>query len=254
MADILPFPDPKNRAGEQGRPQTLEQEVREFDFAQRALAADMDTVTAQESNLKKPGKIAYFILFYISVVADIVSFLEKFVEVTGVGLLIVFLLNLAFSIFFFIFNWHLGRKIKHMRLGRENLEKITERTLQRATKYRRMLAFVLKRLRRYRAGRQFLKSKLGRKFVSGTRVVAKSTRSPVLRTAFAAIAELVPILDLVPWYTLGTYLTYRDHKREYENSKITLAETYPALEEEAEQILTLRDAVVRDQVAQEEAA
>lgn len=231
MAEIIPFRPQQGGSGQsntstesQGEPiEIFDQLRRQAEQGRLNHQAAVSEVTTESRRLKRPSFFIYFTLYYLAVAADIVSFIEKPIEATGVGEILIFTINLVISVFFFLISRWLGRKIKNIRLSGEHAALIAEQVAQRISTYRQQLALVIQTTRKSHLGRRFLASQTGRKLIKTSAKLARATRSPATRSIITGIAELIPILDLVPWYTINIYLTHRDHKREHEAAQNNLA-------------------------------
>lgn len=251
MADILPF-RPKRDGGGQSTTQAESQESAIALFNQLRKQAEVARVNHQaaaselnsEANkTKRPSFFIYFLLYYAAAVADLLSFAEKPIEATGVGEIPVFLINLIISALFFLAGIWLNRKIKNVRLTGKQMLQVSERAAQRVSQYRQWTAATLKAIRGSGVGRRFLRSKTGRGVVKATAQLARVTRFPLFRNAAAVIAEVVPILDLVPWYSLNIYWTHRDHRQEYKTSQINMATATDSLVAEGAELNDLNSSL-----------
>lgn len=267
MADILPF-RPGRDGGEQSTTQAESQRAQESTidlFNQLRNQAEqgrlnhqaaVSEVNSESRRVKKPPFFIYFLLYYAATAADILSFFEKVIEATGIGEVPIFILNLIISAFFFFAGIWLNRKLKNIRLSGKQLIQISERTAQRVSQYRQWTATVLKAVRGSGIGRRFLQSKTGRRVVKATAQLARVTRYPMFRSAAALVAEIIPILDLVPWYTLNIYWTHRDHRREYEAAQNNLANANESLLSESAELGNLNNTLwdIKDVIEEEEKA
>lgn len=61
--------------------------------------------------------------------------------------------------------------------------------------------------------------------------VAKTAKSPIVRSAAAGALNLVPILALVPWMLVGIWLSYKAEKESYKNAREEADSVLEATEE-----------------------
>lgn len=67
-------------------------------------------------------------------------------------------------------------------------------------------------------------------------------KSPVGRTVASIVADLVPILDLMPWRTINIYMMKRDEMRAFQEAQSMLPEYISAKADEIEASNDLADA------------
>jgi len=210
---------------------------------------------AQQSagRIRKPSKLIYFVLIFLAIVADIFSFLEKFVEATGVGLVVVFLVNIGISLFFFFASYLMGQRMRYVRVSGERVLGIAQQIEAAIAQYRMRTAQVLKFARKSVTAQKYLRafarSGSGKKVATFLGSISKATRKPVVRSAVTGIAELVPILDLVPWYTLSMYLMYRDHKATYAEAMESVG-AYQTVAPQEQEAIDLLEAAQQEAAAQ----
>ncbi|MEK7194662.1 MAG: hypothetical protein AAB667_00135 [Patescibacteria group bacterium] len=253
MAEIIPFRPKQGGSGQAppSGPQGAEESPVELYNQLRRQAEQgrlnhqlaVSEVNAESGRIKKPYFFIYFILYYFSIGIDILEYFAKPVEATIVGELPIIAIRFLVSALFFVAGIWLGRKIKNARKSGDQIVHISEQAVQRVTQYRQWTASLLTATRRSNLGRRFLQSQTGRKLIRATAKLARATRSPLFRTGAAVIAELVPLLDLVPWYTLNIYLTKRDHQREYAVAQANLEEARGSLMSEQQELGSLNNSL-----------
>jgi len=200
-------------------------------------------VNAESSRIKKPSFFIYFILYYFSIGIDILEYFAKPIEATIAGEVPIIAIRFLVSALFFVAGIWLGRKIKNARKSAERSVQYAEQAIQRAGQYQQWATSLYNSVRGSRMGQRFFKSRVGQKFVGAAAKFARASKYPILRTAAAGIAEIVPILDLVPWYTLNVYLTKRDHKREYAAAQASLEDAQGSLISEQQELSSLNNSL-----------
>ena len=197
----------------------IEQQLRrnEVAFTQYQAAREKEVLGKP---VAKPSFLKYGLLMYVIFACDIAFAVLELAELTGIGAIILRICKFAFGVGFFLLSWYLGRSIKNVRSIRESRMQAVQNIEVTIQKYRQAIAQGMQLLRKSQMGRTLLrsirKSALGKSLQS----FRKATRSPVIKSLLASGAELVWVLDIVPWYTISMYLTYRDHRAEYREAQI----------------------------------
>ena len=246
MADILPFrpkqggsgqaPPAGSRRAEESPVELYNQlrgQAEQYRVTHESASRD---ISSEAGKIKRPSFFIYFFLYYISIGIDILEYFAKPVEATIAGEIPIIVVRFIVSASFFVAGIWLGRKIRNTRKSAEQSLKYAEQAMQRIERYQQWATSLSKSVRNSRVGQRFLKSRTGQKLIGAGAKFARASKYPVLRNAAAGIAELVPILDLVPWYTLNIYLTKRDHRREYTVAQTNIAEAKESITSERDEI------------------
>ncbi|MEK7525633.1 MAG: hypothetical protein AAB561_01300 [Patescibacteria group bacterium] len=246
MAEIIPFRPKQGGSGQAppSGPQGAEESPielynqlrRQAEQGRLSHQAAVSEVNTESGQIKKPSFFIYFILYYFAIGIDILEYFAKPVEATIVGEVPIIAIRFLVSALFFVAGIWLGRKIKNARKSAERSVQYAEQAIQRAGQYQQWATSLYNSVRGSRMGQRFFKSRTGQKLVGAAAKFARASKYPVLRTAAAGLAELVPLLDLVPWYTLNIYLTKRDHQREYTAAKASLEEAQGSLMSEQQEL------------------
>jgi len=267
MAEIIPFRPKRDGSGQSTAPagsqeaqespvelyNQLRKQAEQARFSHQSAVSE---VNAESGRIKKPSFFIYFILYYLFIGFDILQYFAKPVEATIVGEIPIIIIKFIVSAAFFVGGIWLGRKIKNTRKSAERSLGYAEQAIQRAEQYQQWATSLYKSVRGSRAGQRFLKSSTGRRLAGAAAKLARASKFPLLRNAAAGIAELVPLLDLVPWYTLNIYLTKRDHKREYAAAQANIAAARESLLTEQQELSSLNNSMnkLRNQIENEERA
>ena len=185
---------------------------------------------SREENIKTPkppSKVKYGAMFLLSGIGDIVDL----ANLTGAGIAVSIIVDIIVGFLLFVIGWATNTKIKKMsNLSKDLAEKITS-IQNRITSIRNTYATAIKTGRKLRMLRKPI------------RVVAKSLgkvrkvifRNPLLKNVTAIILDFIPYLDLLPWRTVGVYLTYKDEKVTYQQAVKEMIPGYVAAKEEEAQ-------------------
>jgi hypothetical protein len=176
--------------------------------------------TMDFSGLQEPSKSKYRFLLLLAIILDIIDW----AELTGVGWFISLLLK---TLGFILYEGGKGidARVKAM-------EKIQESTkgalmyMQRVAE-RLMSVSQLARLGRGKGlGGRILRAPARRLFlklrVAKVRRILK--RNPMTKNTLAILIDIIPILDLFPWRTIGIWLAHRDEVKTYKECMEAVAE------------------------------
>lgn len=176
--------------------------------AERAQTASM--LREAQSIVKKPSFFLYFFLFYLAVVIDVWGVVQLLFDATGIGLIIVTIINIIFGCVFWCLAFLIGRPIKKMdRIGKRTSD-AAQQTVQKIASMRTRYASAIKFSRKVKVLRKPV-----RKIALMVRKFTKKTRSPLIKMGIAEILEVIPLIELAPWQTLAVYSMYKDHRSAY---------------------------------------
>ena len=151
-------------------------------------------------------------------IVDIVDF----IDLTGLGAIVGRIISFAVSAVIILIFWFTNTKQKRADEYAENIQKKIDALVARIANAERNILRVA-RLSRKIPGAKQLYRKLHLRTVRRARValrgVAKSAKSPILRSVAAGTLNLVPFLALVPWMLVGIWLSYRAEKESYKNAR-----------------------------------
>ncbi len=171
--------------------------------AEQQMASELQEVVEEGKSYRSPSKFKYSVLFTLAVIVDAVDFLE----LTGIGWFvakIVSIIGTAIIVLIFFFT---GTKQKNAQEYKKKLTDFLENSARNIAHTERM-ALRLANWGKYT------------KYVSSFAAEAIGI--------IAGAINLIPGIDLVPWMTVGVYLSYRDEKNTLNNAR----ETAEAIEEE----------------------
>ena len=163
----------------------------------------------------KPSKFKYFILFFLAIIVDIVDF----AEITGFGLFIAKTVAIVCTVIMYLIFWFSNTKQKKAADYQKNVESFLRDLQINVAHLERRLVQISRLTGKLSKNRFIKKLKPVRALRRGAASVIKFTRrSPATRFLGAAIANLVPILSLLPWQIIGTWLSYRDENETYKDA------------------------------------
>lgn len=182
--------------------------------------------------VRSPSKAKYGFLYTLAVIGDLVDL----AGLTGIGLILVWAVKLIISPILFLSGISANRRIKDMNGFQENINASVAHITRKVQTYTRRYLQVIKFSRKT----GILKKPIRRAALKIAKTRKAVARNPLVKNALAGVADLIPMLDLLPWRTLGVYLMYRDEKKTYLETKNTLPEYAIAKAEEvqAEEALT----------------
>ncbi len=182
------------------------------------------TIREHERTFKKPSFMAYAVLFYFAAIIDIVSIIEAITNLTGIGLVIMVIVNIFTGLAFWGASILVGRKVRKMGKASEQVAHLAESTTQTVLRLRTYYARAIRISRKVKVLRKPV-----RRIALALRKFTRKTRSPAIKMLFAGIFEAIPYLDLFPWQLVGSYLTYRDHHSAYQEGREQLRSLQEAL-------------------------
>ncbi len=218
------------------------QEGEELDEEQRyatELAAEQELYAAQAEaeglynqgqEFRRPSLFKYFILALLALIVDIIDI----IDLTGIGIIIGRIISFAVSAVIILVFWFTNTKQKRADEYVENVQKKIEDIRAIVANAEKNILRVA-RLSRKVPGVKKLYRKIHLKTIRRARVaikrVAKSAKSPLIRSAAAGALNLVPLLALVPWMLVGIWLSYKAEKESYKNAREEADSVLEATEE-----------------------
>ncbi|HEY4506616.1 MAG TPA: hypothetical protein VJH71_00395 [Candidatus Paceibacterota bacterium] len=197
----------------------------------RSKQSESDELRRQaDLKLKPPSGLFYGAMFSLSIIGDIIDI----ADVTGVGAILSFIVDLIISVFMILTGRIAKSKTDSMQDFKNSVADKMEQVERKISAYRNAYAGVL------RASRKIgpLRKPVRKMALQFSRFRKSVVRSPFSRTILAVVADLVPFLGLVPWRTWNTYSIRRDELMIYNETKKMLSE-YENLKQE--EVVSLRD-------------
>lgn len=191
------------------------------------LAAEQELYAAQDEaaelhnqgqEFRHPSYFKYFVI--LTPLAAIIDLVDL-VDLSGIGAIIGRMFSFsAWTLMLLVF-WFTNTKQKRADEYVKNIEKNLEVITQRMANAERNIVRVARLSRKVPGAKQlYRKAHLAtiRKARVGLRRVARSAKSPIIRTAAAGTLNLVPFLAVIPWMLIGVWLSYRAEKESYKNA------------------------------------
>ena len=170
---------------------------------------------------KKPSFFKYSVLYGLTVVIELID-LTTF---TGFGIPVAMLVSFALSTLMFLIFWFTNTK-----------QKRADEFAEKASAWLQELPKNMAHIER----RGVQAARLVRKFKPVRKMAVKSyaalKKSPLSKFAAAAVANLIPLLDVMPWVIVGVWLSYRDEKASYRNANEAAVEGVKGTLAEVEQL------------------
>ena len=208
--------------------QGIDDELAEEDQYATELVAEQELYAAQAEatglynqgqEFRHPSYFKY--LATLAPLATIVDIID-FVDLSGLGILIGRTISFAASTIVILIFWFTNTKQKRADEYVENAQKYAESIATRIDNAERNIVRVARLSRKVPGAKQIYR-KLHLRTIRKARValrrVAKSAKSPIVRSAAAGTLNLVPFLALFPWMLIGIWLSYRAEKESYKNAQ-----------------------------------
>jgi len=197
--------------------------------------------TATKDTVKPPSKLKYGGLFALAGFADIVDL----AELTGIGIILAWAVKLIVSPILFFAGFGANARVKAMSQFQESVGANIAELTQRAQTYARRYTAAIKFSRKT----GILKKPVKRMALKVAKARKAVMRNPAVKNGVAVVVDLVPLLDLLPWRTIGIYLAYRDEKKTYLETQEVIPEYYAAKVEEMRASNDLQESEMAEQTA-----
>ena len=221
----MPDPTTYNQAADDT---AEDEELAEEEQYADELAAEQELYVAQEEatelsnqgqEFRHPSYFKYFVI--LAPLAAIVDIIDL-VDLTGFGAILGRIISFIVSAIIILIFWFTNTKQKRADEYVETVQKKMEVITARIANAERNISRVARLSRRIPGAKQIYR-KLHLRTIRKARValrrVAKSAKSPIVRSAAAGTLNLVPFLALVPWMLVGIWLSYRAEKESYKNAQ-----------------------------------
>ncbi len=148
-------------------------------------------VMEEGKSFKHPSRLKYGVLFPLAAIVDVIDF----AEFTGVGYFVAKIISVLCSVLIFTIFWFTGTKHQKARDYKDKTKNLLE-TAGKNTAHTARIVMRTEKIAQYVPG-----------------------ASGLVKFVLSAIANIVPVVDLLPWMVIGVYLSYRDEKKTYENAR-----------------------------------
>ncbi len=194
------------------------------------------------SDIKPPSKIRYLFWGYFALVSDILSIVGDLGDLTGVGLVFVTLVELVIQAGFLATGYLATGKIRKLQHATIAYEQEIARAQNAVKRYRQAYAQALRAGRKIGALRGPLRA-------LSTKKSKFSKINPFKRYALTAAAEIVPLLNVLPWQLYGVYHLYKSHKAAYQEAQEFQEESVRAQQEEEMELAQTRQLPAEEETA-----
>ena len=189
--------------------------------------------------VKPPSGTRYAFLYALAIVGDLMD-LAVF---TGIGAIISFIVDLFIGAILFFAGRASRDRIKGMNVFQDSLHQYVQNMERKIIAYRNAYAKILRASRKVKILRKPVR-KIALRFAKLRRSVV---RSPYGRTIAAIVADLIPILDLVPWRTINIYMMKKQEMLAFQDAQNMLPEYMGAKADEIEAANDLQEAEMAEQ-------
>lgn len=189
--------------------------------------------TANET-VKPPSGTLYFSLYVLAITGDVLDWLT----LTGFGAAISFVVDLFIGAILFFAGRAAKNRIEAMNTFQDSLHQQIQKLERKILAYRNAYAKVLRASRKIKFLRKPVR-KLALRFAKLRRSVV---RSPYGRTIASIVADLIPILDLMPWRTINIYMMKKQEMMAFQDAQNMVPEYMGAKSDEIEAANDLAEA------------
>ncbi len=193
-------------------------------------------------SIKPPSKIWYFLWGYFAFVSDVLSVVGNLADLTGIGLVIVTLIELAIQAGFLTTGYLATGKIRKLQQATLSYEQDIARAQNAIKQYRQAYARALRAGRKVKALRAPLRA-LSIKKSKFSKI------NPFKRYALTAAAEIVPIFNILPWQLYGVYRMYKSHKAAHREALEFREESVQAQQEEGAELAQMQQLQAEEEIA-----
>lgn len=170
---------------------------------------------------KHPSYFKYWILMSIAASIDIVDTFD----VSGISLIITRFFSIACYGLMIAILWFTNTKLKKAQEYTKNLEKEVVRIQQNIQQASRMAMATARTLRRVPGGRTIARQ-IPRTLV---RIRRAARKNPITKVLISAGVDLIPFVAILNLAVVWVYLSYRDEKKMYQNTREAAADAYQQL-------------------------
>lgn len=202
-----------------------QREINEFESSTRRI-------------VRPPSKLRYGFLYSLAITGDLVDL----AELTGIGLILVWLVKLIVSPILFYAGVDANSRVKAMGRLQEEINKNIAQITRRVETYTRRYMTAIKFSRKTGILKKPVR-KIALKVARGRKAIL---RNPLIKNALAGFADLIPIIDLLPWRTFGVFLMYRDEKSTFLEAMEALPDYISAKTEEIQAAEALTEAMLNE--------
>ncbi|HEY4520632.1 MAG TPA: hypothetical protein VJJ72_02410 [Candidatus Paceibacterota bacterium] len=203
-------PDPEiNRAIALAMEQAIHQEEQK-----------LEAVVDEGKSFRKPSKIKYGFLIICAVIKDLLDILAIPAAATVAGYFVLKAISVVISVLILAVFWFTRTKQKRAEKYIDEIGEVLAEIQENIAHYTRLALRTAKIARRVPGGGRIARQ-VPRLLVRARRVARKN---PITKLLFASALDLVPIIDVVPWTSLGVALSYLDERKSFQNAYTAASE------------------------------
>ena len=187
-----------------------------------------------KNTVKPPSGTLYAFLYGLAIIGDVVDWLT----LTGIGAVISFVVDLFIGAILFFAGRAARSRMEAMGQFQDSLHQQIRNVETKIQAYRNAYARILRVSRKVKILRKPVR-KIALRF---SRLRKSAMKSPLGRTVSSIIADLVPILDLMPWRTINIYMMKKQEMLAFQDAQNMLPEYMGAKADEIEAANDLQEA------------
>ena len=192
--------------------------------------------------VKPPSGTLYAFLYGLSIIGDALDWLT----LTGIGAIVSFIVDLFIGAILFFAGRAARSRMEAMGGFQDSLHQQIKNIETKIQAYRNAYARILRVSRKVK----ILRKPVRRIALRFSRLRKSVMKSPLGRTVASIIADLVPILDLVPWRTINIYYMKKAEMQAFLDAQNMLPEYTGAKADEIEAANNLQEAEMAEQGVQ----
>ncbi len=215
----------KQEQATQGNIESLYQAALAEDRAARGEDVEVERINA---DIKPPSSGRYVLALYYAIILDVLDIVEDIADISIVGILFTIVIDIILDLPLIWLGFSSSRDLKKIGMAEAGITEKINAIRQRIMNYRSRYALILRASRKVNVLRKPARA-VARKFKATRRIITKSVLG---RFIWTAGADLIPIIDLIPFRTWGVYSSHKQHKKAYEEFQLLLSEDYYGAREE----------------------
>ena len=208
-------------------------------YARNQQRETREVQDSAERIVKPPSGTLYAFLYGLSVIGDALDWLT----LTGFGAIISFIADLFIGVILFFAGRAARSRMEAMGEFQDSLHQQIKNIETKIQAYRNAYARILRASRKVK----ILRKPVRKIALRLSRLRKSAMKSPLGRTIASIVADLVPILDLMPWRTINIYMMKKQEMRAFQDAQNMLPEYMSAKADEIEAANDLQEAEMAEQ-------
>lgn len=199
---------------------------------ERVARAGDDDVRNLSSEITPPGWYRYYVGFGLAIIGDISDVVNVILILAfGAGIPIGWVIDIIINIPLLFLGFKSSKELKKTGSAASAITEKIQNLEQKIFLYRQRYATVLRMSRKVSVLRKPVRQ-VAKKFKAVRKII---TKSPVGRLVVYFVADLVPILDLIPFRTIAMWQVHKQEKLAYQEFQLLVAEDYTEARAEEEE-------------------